>query len=133
MHLSLNDLVPESVTLENDRFDHIVENVDDVNLSDNEIELEATLVHEIELESRGESVEVAIFIEMKISADDLQYDSHEDFVHASRLRASSEYHIYQADQDKLSEEELREVKTFIEEYLVGPDSVSTYKIEAFFN
>ena len=30
------------------------ENVDDVNLSDREIELEATLVHEIEIESRDE-------------------------------------------------------------------------------
>lgn len=133
MRLSLNDLVPDSVSLENDRFDNIVECLDSVSISDREIEIEATLVHEIELESRGESVEVAIFIEMKISADDLQYDSYEEYVHASRLRASSEYHIYQADQDKLSKEELQEVKTFVEEYLVGPDSVSTYAIEAFFN
>ena len=133
MRLSLNDLVPDSVSLENDRFDNIVECLDSVSISDREIEIEATLVHEIELESRDESVEVAIFIEMKISADDLQYDSYEEYVHASRLRASSEYHIYQADQDKLSKEELQEVKTFVEEYLVGPDSVSTYAIEAFFN
>lgn len=133
MRLSLNELVPESITLENDRFDNIVENVDDVNLSDREIELEATLVHEIEIESRDEPLEVAIFIEMKISADDLEYDSLEECIHASRLRASSEYHIYQSDNEKFSEQELLEIKTFVEEYLVGQNSASTYTIEGFFN
>lgn len=133
MRLSLNELVPESITLENDRFDNIVENVDDVNLSDHEIELEATLVHEIEIESRDEPLEVAIFIEMKISADDLEYDSLEECIHASGLRASSEYHIYQSDNEKFSEQELLEIKTFVEEYLVGPNSASTYTIEGLFN
>jgi hypothetical protein len=114
MRLSLNELVPESITLENDRFDNIVENVDDVNLSDREIELEATLVHEIEIESRDEPLEVAIFIEMKISADDLEYDSLEECIHASGLRASSESHIYQSDNEKFSEQELLEIKTFVE-------------------
>lgn len=133
MRLSLNELVPESITLENDRFDNIVENVDDVNLSDREIELEATLVHEIEIESRDEPLEVAIFIEMKISADDLEYDSLEECIHASGLRASSEYHIYQSDNEKFSEQELLEIKTFVEEYLVGLNSASTYTIEGLFN
>ena len=133
MRLSLNELVPESITLENDKFDNIVENVDDVNLSDREIELEATLVHEIEIESRDEPLEVAIFIEMKISADDLEYDSLEECIHASGLRASSEYHIYQSDNEKFSEQELLEIKIFVEEYLVGPNSASTYTIEGFFN
>lgn len=109
------------------------ENVDDVNLSDREIELEATLVHEIEIESRDEPLEVAIFIEMKISADDLEYDSLEECIHASGLRASSEYHIYQSDNEKFSEQELLEIKTFVEEYLVGPNSASTYTIEGLFN
>lgn len=133
MRLSLNELVPESITLENDKFDNIVENVDDVNLSDREIELEATLVHEIEIESRDEPLEVAIFIEMKISADDLEYDSLEECIHASGLRASSEYHIYQSDNEKFSEQELLEIETFVEEYLVGPNSASTYTIEGLFN
>lgn len=131
MRLSLNELVPESITLENDRFDNIVENVDDVNLSDREIEIEATLVHEIEIESRDESLEVVLGVCLTIPAEDLEYDSYEEYVHASKLRASSEYEIFEEDQ--YSEQELREIKQYVEEYLVGPNSVSTYRIEAVFN
>ena len=131
MRLSLNDLVLDSVSLENDRYDNIVECLDSVNISNSEIEIEATLVHEIEIESRNEPVEIVVFISLTVSADDLQYDSYEECVHASRLRASNNYEIYEADQ--YSEQELLEIKTYVEEYLVGPDSDSTYKIEAFFN
>lgn len=131
MRLSLNDLVLDSVSLENDRYDNIVECLDSVNISNSEIEIEATLVHEIEIESRNEPVEIVVFISLTVSAEDLEYDSYEESVHASRLRASNNYEIYEADQ--YSEQELREIKTYVEEYLVGPNSDSTYKIEAFFN
>lgn len=130
MRLSLKELSPYSVSLENDRFDGIVENIDSIDISDNEIELEATLIHEIELESRDEPVEVAIFIEMTVSAEDLEYDSHDEYVYASRLRASSNYEI--DEEDQYSDQELREIKTYVEEYLVGSDSDSTYKLEASF-
>lgn len=131
MRLSLNDLVLDSVSLENDRYDNIVECLDSVNISDSEIEIEATLVHEIEIESRNEPVEIVVFISLTVSAEDLEYDSYEESVHASRLRASSTYEIYEENQ--YSEQELLEIKTYVEEYLVGPNSDSTYKIEAFFN
>lgn len=131
MRLSLNELVPDSVSLENDKFDNIVECLDEVNISDREIEIEATLVHEIEIESRNEPVEIVVFINVAVTADDLQYDGYEEHVEASRLRASSEYEIHEEGQ--YSEQELREIKTYVEEYLVGPNSASTYKIEAFFN
>ena len=131
MRLSLNDLVLDSVSLENDRYDNIVECLDSVNISNSEIEIEATLVHEIEIESRDEPLEIIVCIGMTVSAEDLEYDSYEECVHASRLRASNNYEIYEADQ--YSEQELREIKTYVEEYLVGPNSDSTYKIEAFFN
>ena len=67
---------------------------------------------------------------MSVSAEDLEYNSYDDYVHASRLRASSEYEIFEEDQ--YSEQELKEIKTYVEEYLVGPNSASTYKIEAAF-
>ena len=130
MRLSLNGLSPYSISLENDRYANIVENIDSIDISDNEIKLEATLVHEIEIESRDEPVEIVVGISMTVSAEDLQYDSYEEYVHASRLRASSNYEIYEEDQ--YSEQELREIKTYVEEYLVGSDSDSTYKIEAAF-
>lgn len=131
MRLSLNELVPDSVSLENDKFDNIIECLDEVNISDREIEIEATLVHEIEIESRNEPVEIVVFINVSVTADDLQYDGYEEHVESSRLRASSEYEIHEEDQ--YSEQELREIKQYVEEYLVGPNSASTYKIEAFFN
>lgn len=131
MRLSLNDLVLDSVSLENDRYDNIVECLDSVNISNSEIEIEATLVHEIEIESRNEPVEIVVFISLTVSADDLQYDSYEESVHASRLRASSTYEIYEENQ--YSEQELLEIKTCVEEYLVGPNSDSTYKIEGSFD
>lgn len=131
MRLSLDGLSPYSISLENDRFANIVENIDSINISDHEIELEATLVHEIEIESRDELVEIVVGISMTVSAEDLEYDSYEECVHASRLRASSTYEIYEEDQ--YSEQELREIKTYIEEYLVGPNSDSTYKIEGSFD
>ncbi len=131
MRLSLNDLVLDSVSLENDRYDNIIECLDSVNISDSEIEVEATIVHEIEIESRNEPLEIVVFINVSVSADDLQYDNYEKYVHASRLRASSNYEIYEEGQ--YSEQELREIKTYVEEYLVGSDSDSTYRIEAFFN
>lgn len=131
MRLNLNDLVLDSVSLENDRYDNIVECLDSVNISNSEIEIEATLVHEIEIESRNEPVEIVVFISLTVSAEDLEYDSYEESVHASRLRASSTYEIYEENQ--YSEQELLEIKTYVEEYLVGPNSDSTYKIEAFFN
>ena len=130
MKLSLKELSPYSVSLENDRFDGIVENIDSIDISDNEIELEATLIHEIELESRDEPVEVAIFIEMRVSAEDLEYDRLEEYVYASRLRSSSNYEI--DEEDQYSDQELREIKTYIEKYLVGSDSDSTYKLEGYF-
>lgn len=131
MRLSLNELVPESVSLENDKFDNVIECLDSVDISDREIEIEATLIQEIEIESRNEPVEIAVFINVAVTADDLQYDGHEEHVEASRLRASSEYEIHEEGQ--YSEQELREIKQYVEEYLVGPNSASTYKIEAFFN
>lgn len=131
MRLSLNDLVLDSVSLENDRYDNIVECLDSVNISNSEIDLEATLVQEIEIESRNEPVEIVVFISLTVSADDLQYDSYEECVHASRLRASNNYEIYETDQ--YSEQELLEIKTYVEEYLVGPNSDSTYKIEGSFD
>lgn len=131
MRLSLNDLVLDSVSLENDRYDNIVECLDSVNISNSEIEIEATLVHEIEIESRDEPLEIIVCIGMTVSAEDLEYDSYEECVHASRLRASNNYEIYEENQ--YSEQELLEIKTYVEEYLVGPTSDSTYKIEAFFN
>ena len=131
MRLSLNELVPDSVSLENDKFDNIVECLDEVNISDREIEIEATLIQEIEIESRNEPVEIAVFINVAVTADDLQYDGYEEHVEASRLRASSEYEIHEEGQ--YSEQELREIKQYVEEYLVGPNSASTYKVEAFFN
>ena len=131
MKLSLKELSPYSISLENDRFDGIVENIDSIDISDNEIELEATLIHEIELESRDEPVEVAIFIEMTVSAEDLEYDSYDECVSASRLRASSNYEI--DEEDQYSDQELREIKTYVEEYLVGSDSDSTYRLEGSFD
>lgn len=131
MRLSLNELVPESVSLENDKFDNVIECLDSVDISDREIEIEATLIQEIEIESRNEPVEIAVFINVAVTADDLQYDGYEEHVEASRLRASSEYEIHEEGQ--YSEQELREIKQYVEEYLVGPNSASTYKIEAFFN
>ena len=131
MRLSLNELVPDSVSLENDKFDNIVECLDSVDISDREIEIEATLVHEIEIESRGESLEIVLGVYLTVPAEDLEHDSYDDYVHASRLRASSEYEIFEEDQ--YSEQELREIKQYVEEYLVGPNSASTYKIEAVFN
>lgn len=128
MRLSLNELVPDSVSLENDKFDNIVECLDEVNISDREIEIEATLVHEIEIESRDESLEIVLGVYLTVPAEDLEYDGHEEYVHASRLRASSNYEIFEEDQ--YSEQELREIKKYVEEYLVGPNSASTYKIEA---
>lgn len=130
MRLSLNELVPDSVSLENDKFDNIVECLDEVNISDREIEIEATLVHEIEIESRDESLEIVLGVYLTVPAEDLEYDGHEEYVHASRLRASSNYEIFEEDQ--YSEQELREIKKYVEEYLVGPNSASTYKIEASF-
>lgn len=130
MRLSLNELVPDSVSLENDKFDNIVECLDEVNISDREIEIEATLVHEIEIESRDESLEIVLGVYLTVPAEDLEHDSYDDYVHASRLRASSEYEIFEEDQ--YSEQELREIKKYVEEYLVGPNSASTYKIEASF-
>lgn len=130
MRLSLNELVPDSVSLENDKFDNIVECLDSVDISDREIEIEATLVHEIEIESRDESLEIVLGVYLTVSAEDLEYDSYDECVHASRLRASSEYEIFEEDQ--YSEQELREIEQYVEEYLVGPNSVSTYKIEAVF-
>lgn len=130
MRLSLKELSPYSVSLENDRFDGIVENIDSIDISDNEIELEATLIHEIEIESRDEPVEIVVGISMTVSSEDLEYNSYDDCVYASRLRASSNYEIYEEDQ--YSEQELREIKTYVEEYLVGSDSDSTYKIEGSF-
>lgn len=131
MRLSLNDLVLDSVSLENDRYDNIVECLDSVDISNSEIEIEATLVHEIEIESRNEPVEIVVFISLTVSAEDLEYDSYEESVHASRLRASSTYEIYEENQ--YSEQELQEIKTYVEEYLVGPNSDSTYKIEGSFD
>ena len=131
MRLSLNDLVLDSVSLENDRYDNIAECLDSVNISNSEIEIEATLVHEIEIESRNEPVEIVVFISLTVSAEDLEYDSYEESVHASRLRASSTYEIYEENQ--YSEQELLEIKTYVEEYLVGPNSDSTYKIEGSFD
>lgn len=116
MRLSLDGLSPYSISLENDRFANIVENIDSINISDHEIDLEATLVHEIEIESRDEPLEIIVCIGMTVSAEDLEYDSYEECVHASRLRASNNYEIYEADQ--YSEQELREIKTYVEEYLV---------------
>ena len=130
MRLSLNDLVPDSVSLENDKFDNIVECLDSVDISDREIEIEATLVHEIEIESRDESLEIVLGVYLTVPAEDLEYNSYDDYVHASKLRASSEYEIFEEDQ--YSEQELREIKQYVEEYLVGPNSVSTYKVEAVF-
>lgn len=131
MRLSLNELVPDSVSLENDKFDNIVECLDEVNISDREIEIEATLVHEIEIESRDESLEIVLGVYLTVPAEDLEYDGHEEYVHDSRLRASSNYEIFEEDQ--YSEQELREIKKYVEEYLVGPNSASTYKkIEASF-
>ena len=101
-----------------------------MNISDREIEIEATLVHEIEIESRDESLEVVLGVYLTVPAEDLEYDGHEKYVHASRLRASSNYEIFEEDQ--YSEQELREIKKYVEEYLVGPNSASTYKIEASF-
>lgn len=131
MRLSLKGLSPYSISLENDRFAHIVENIDSISISDREIDLEATLVHEIEIESRDEPLEIIVGISMTVSAEDLEYNSYDDYVYASRLRASSEYEIYEEDQ--YSEQELREIKTYVEEYLVGPNSDSTYKIEGSFD
>ena len=130
MRLSLNELVPDSVSLENDKFDNIVECLDSVDISDREIEIEATLVHEIEIESRNESLEIVVGVYLTVPAEDLEHDSYDDYVHASRLRASSNYEIFEEDQ--YSEQELREIKKYVEEYLVGPNSASTYKIEASF-
>lgn len=130
MRLSLNELVPDSVSLENDKFDSIVECLDSVDISDREIEIEATLVHEIEIESRGESLEIVVGIYLTVPAEDLEYDVYEEYVHASKLRASSEYEIF--EEARYSEQELREIKQYVEEYLVGPNSASTYKIEASF-
>lgn len=131
MRLSLNDLVPDSVSLENDKFDNIVECLDSVDISDREIEIEATLVHEIEIESRNESLEIVLGVYLTVPAEDLEYDSYDECVHASRVRASSNYEIF--DEYQYSEQELREIKQYVEEYLVGPNSVSTYKVEAVFN
>lgn len=131
MRLSLNELVPDSVSLENDKFENIVECLDSVDISDREIEIEATLVHEIEIESRDESLEIVVGIYLTVPAEDLEYDGYEEYVHASRLRASNEYEIFEEDQ--YSEQELREIKQYVEEYLVGPNSASTYEIEAVFN
>lgn len=131
MRLSLNELVPDSVSLENDKFDNIIECLDEVNISDREIEIEATIIQEIEIESRNESVEIVVFINVSVTAEDLEYNSYDDYVYASRLRASSEYEIHEEGQ--YSEQELLEIKQYVEEYLVGPNSASTYKIEAFFN
>lgn len=39
MRLSLNELVPDSVSLENDKFDNIIECLDSVDISDREIEI----------------------------------------------------------------------------------------------
>lgn len=130
MRLSLNELVPDSVSLENDKFDNIVECLDSVDISDREIEIEATLVHEIEIESRDESLEIVLGVYLTVPAEDLEYNSYDECVHASRLRASSEYEIFEEDQ--YSEQELREIKKYVEEYLVGPNSASTYKIKASF-
>ena len=130
MRLSLNELVPDSVSLENDKFDSIVECLDSVDIFDREIEIEATLVHEIEIESRDESLEIVLGVYLTVPAEDLEYNSYDECVHASRLRASSEYEIFEEDQ--YSEQELREIKQHVEEYLVGPNSASTYKIEASF-
>lgn len=126
----MNELVPDSVSLENDKFDSIVECLDSVDISDREIEIEATLVHEIEIESRNESLEIVLGVYLTVPAEDLEYDGYEEYVHASRLRASSEHEIFEEDQ--YSEQELREIKQYVEEYLVGPNSASTYKIEAVF-
>lgn len=130
MRLSLDGLSPYSISLKNDKFDGIVEDIDSVSISANEIDLEATLVHEIEIESRNEPLEVVIGIGLTVSAEDLEYDSYNDCVYAHRLRASSNYEIY--EEDKYSEQELLEIKTYVEEYLVGPNSDSTYKLEAEF-
>ena len=130
MRLSLDGLLPDSVSLENDKFDNIVECLDSVDISDRDIEIEATLVHEIEIESRDEPLEIVLGVYLTIRAEDLEYNSYDDYVHASRLRSSGEYEIFEEDQ--YSEQELREIKTYVEEYLVGPNSDSTYKIEAVF-
>ena len=133
MRLSLKGLSPYSISLKNDRFANIIENIDSINVSDNEIELEATLIQEIDIESRNEPLEIVVFIKMTVSAEDLEYNSYDDYVHASRLRASSDYEIHEDEKGQYSEQELREIKTYVEEYLVGPNSVSTYEIEDSFD
>ena len=49
MRLSLKGLSPYSISLKNDRFANIIENIDSIDVSDNEIELEATLIQEIDI------------------------------------------------------------------------------------
>ena len=133
MRLSLKGLSPYSISLENDRFANIIENIDSIDISDNEIELEATLIQEIDIESRNEPLEIVVFIKMTVSAEDLEYNSYDDYVHASKLRASSDYEIHEDEKGQYSEQELREIKTYVEEYLVGLNSVSTYEIEGSFD
>lgn len=133
MRLSLKELSPYSISLKNDRFANIVENIDSIDVSDNEIELEATLIQEIEIESRNEPLEIVVFIEMTVSAEDLEYDSYDERVSASKLRTSNNYTIHEDEKGQYSEQELREIKTYVEEYLVGPNSVSTYEIEGYFD
>lgn len=131
----VNDLSAPSVILVNNTFDEIVENVDDVDVANGDtLELTATLVHMIEIESRNEPVEVGIFIEMSVSADDFvreyDYDECEDYVRADHLRASDKYEIYEEEQ--YTEQELKEIKAYVEKYLVGSSSETTYYVEASF-
>lgn len=129
MHLDLNEIQPESIKIENNKFADIIESVDDVTLSNSQIECSATVTTVLERESGDESIEIAFFIDFVISAEDLECDG--DSVYASGLHASSDYEIY--EESNYSEEELQEVKTYIEKYFVGQSSATTYSIEAAFS
>ena len=129
MHLDLNEIQPESIKIENNKFANIIESVDDVTLSDSQIECSATVVSMLERESSNDSIEIAFFIDFVISAEDLECDG--DSVYASGLHASSDYEVY--EESNYSEEELQEIKTYIEKYFVGQSSATTYSIEAAFN
>ena len=129
MHLDLNDLQPESIKIENNKFADIIESVDDVTLSYSQIECSATVTTMLERESGDESIEITFFIDFVISAEDLECDG--DSVYASGLHASSDYEIY--EESNYSEEELQEIKTYIKKYFVGQSSATTYSIEAAFS
>ena len=129
MRLDLNEIQPESIKIENSRFANIIESVDDVTLSDSQIECSATVVTMLERESGDDQIEIAFFIDFVISAEDLEDNG--DSVYASGLHASSDYEIY--EESNYSETELQEIKDFIEKYFVGQSSATTYSIEAAFS